>query len=245
MSERENFLARWSRRKLEIDEKYHAADPAAEPADDRPEKDAEVARGEPDTPTATATDGVGAAEPEFDLLSQLPSIESITATTDIRPFLTPGVPPELTRAALRRAWSIDPNIRDYIGLAENQWDFNSGDLPGFGPLELTEELRKFVAEIVGGGPAPAAEPAPEHAAREEADATEPAADAVESVPTTGPSARPTAAAVPAPRAPEQIVARRNENIVQHNKENVALPQEESSPSEVKPTQHGHGSALPR
>jgi hypothetical protein len=179
------------------------------------------------------------------LLSQLPSIESITATTDIRPFLTPGVPPELTRAALRRAWSIDPNIRDYIGLAENQWDFNSGDLPGFGPLELTEELRKFVAEIVGGGPAPAAEPAPAHAAREEADATEPAADAVESVPATGPSARPTAAAVPAPRAPEQAVAASNENIVQHNKDNVALRQEESSQSEVKPTQHGHGSALPR
>jgi Protein of unknown function (DUF3306) len=245
MSERENFLARWSRRKLEIDEKYQAADPVAQPADDRPEKDEEVARGQPDTTPATATDGVGAAEPEFDLLSQLPSIESITATTDIRPFLTPGVPPELTRAALRRAWSIDPNIRDYIGLAENQWDFNSGDLPGFGPLELTEDLRKFVAEIVGGGPAPVAEPAPERAARGDADSTEPVADAVESVPATGPSARPTAATVTALRAPEQTVAERNENIVQHNKENVALPQEESSPSEVKPTQHGHGSALPR
>jgi hypothetical protein len=36
---------------------------------------------------------------------QLPSIESIVAESDVRAFLAPGVPPELTRAALRRAWS--------------------------------------------------------------------------------------------------------------------------------------------
>ena len=37
---------------------------------------------------------------------------SITAATDIRAFLAPGVPAELTRAALRRAWTADPAIRD-------------------------------------------------------------------------------------------------------------------------------------
>ncbi len=45
--------------------------------------------------------------PEFDLAS-LPSLDSITAATDIRAFLTPGVPTELARAALRRAWAADP-----------------------------------------------------------------------------------------------------------------------------------------
>ena len=62
----------------------------------------------------------------FNALS-LPPIESIGAESDIRPFLQPGVPQELTRAALRRAWVTDPAIRDFIGLSENSWDFNSPD----------------------------------------------------------------------------------------------------------------------
>ena len=36
-------------------------------------------------------------------LAKLPSIDSIAATTDIRPFLALGVPLRLVRAALRRA----------------------------------------------------------------------------------------------------------------------------------------------
>jgi hypothetical protein len=60
------------------------------------------------------------------------------------------VPGEITRAALRRAWATDPAIRDFIGLAENQWDFTRPDgVPGFGALELTPELRRMVARIVG------------------------------------------------------------------------------------------------
>ena len=33
------------------------------------------------------------------------------APSDIRAYLAPGVPAELTRAALRRAWLADPTIR--------------------------------------------------------------------------------------------------------------------------------------
>ena len=74
------------------------------------------------------------AESPFDA-ANLPPIESIGAASDIRPFLAPGVPAELTRAALRRAWSTDPAIRDFIGLSENSWDFNAPDgVPGFGSL---------------------------------------------------------------------------------------------------------------
>ena len=81
---------------------------------------------------------------------QLPPIESIVAESDVRAFLAPGVPPELTRAALRRAWSADPKIRDFIGLSENSWDFNDpGAMPGFGPLELTEEIRQEIARMIG------------------------------------------------------------------------------------------------
>src|SRR5262249_24609695 len=73
-----------------------------------------------------------------------------TAATDIRAFLAPGVPPELTRAALRRAWAADPKIRDFIGLSENSWDFNApGAMTGFGSLEMTDELRQQIARMVG------------------------------------------------------------------------------------------------
>ena len=80
----------------------------------------------------------------------MPSIESITAVTDIRPFLAPGVPPELTRAALRRVWTTDPSIRDFVGLADYAWDFNTpGSMPGFGAVEMTDQLRSEILRMVG------------------------------------------------------------------------------------------------
>ena len=57
----------------------------------------------------------------FDV-TNLPPIESIGADSDIRPFLQPGIPQELTRAALRRAWVTDPAIRNFIGLSANSRD---------------------------------------------------------------------------------------------------------------------------
>ena len=55
-----------------------------------------------------------------------------------------------------------PKIRDFVGLADYDWDFNTpGAIPGFGPLEMTDELRRQVARIVG---AMQAEPEPATAA---------------------------------------------------------------------------------
>jgi hypothetical protein len=74
----------------------------------------------------------------FDTAS-LPPIPSISAGSDIRPFLSTGVPADLTRAALRRAWSVDATIRDFIGLSENSWDFNArGDPSAFHPEGLPD-----------------------------------------------------------------------------------------------------------
>jgi hypothetical protein len=95
------------------------------------------------------------AEPPSPDLSLLPPIESILAATDIRPFLQAGVPADLTRAALRSAWAADPAIRDFIGIAENQWDFNDpAGIPGFGPLGATDAApsrlgRSVVAAAAG------------------------------------------------------------------------------------------------
>jgi hypothetical protein len=126
----EEFLARWSRRKRES---------RAEPT-----KPADAASAEP-APIEEER------ESEFDL-SSLPSIDEINAATDITAFLSKGIPPELSRAALRRAWASDPAIRDFVGLAENAWDFNDPTaMPGFGPLDCSsEELAALVDRIVGG-----------------------------------------------------------------------------------------------
>ena len=115
MSEHETFVARWSRlkRQTERTAEEQPPEPSARPAAGRAPAAADEAehagKGEP-------------PEPAFDPAS-LPPVESIAAGTDIRAFLQSGVPAELTRAALRRVWVTDPSIRDFIGIAENQWDF--------------------------------------------------------------------------------------------------------------------------
>jgi len=145
MSEPENFIARWSRRKRAAAQEVEATKPATAP--DAPGERAPDAQRE--ARDAAAAPSGELPELPFDPAS-LPPLESITAESDIRAFLAPGVPAELTRAALRRAWAADPKIRDFVGLAENAWDFNApGSLAGFGPLEMTEELRREVARMVG------------------------------------------------------------------------------------------------
>jgi hypothetical protein len=124
MSEDDTFFARWSRRKRQA---------AAQPR--RPEippsSAAEVAQ--PVPPAA-----VEATPPVI----ELPPIDSIQSGSDIEAFLAPGVPSALTRAALRRAWSVDPAIRGFVGLSENSWDFNAPDgVPGFGSLDRADVRR--------------------------------------------------------------------------------------------------------
>jgi hypothetical protein len=135
----EDFLSRWSRRKRMSNARVPSEAPAT---------GLEEAKDENVPPSST-----GAADPveEFDI-STLPPLESISATTDVTAFLRKGVPPALSREALRRAWIADPTIRDFVGLAENAWDFNDPDaMPGFGPLDYSpEELRDLVSRIVGG-----------------------------------------------------------------------------------------------
>jgi uncharacterized protein DUF3306 len=133
----EEFLARWSRRKREA----RTGNPAYEPAEPVEARD-------PTPPFGSAEDP---PTPDVDL-SSLPPIESIDGATDITAFLRQGIPQELSRAALRRAWTADPAIRDFVGLAENAWDFNDPNaMPGFGPLDCSEaELGELVDRIVGG-----------------------------------------------------------------------------------------------
>lgn len=139
MSDQESFLTRWSRLKREADDRGPEPGPAASP--DR--QAAETSEPAPRDPVAAAPQPEA---PAVDLAA-LPPIDSITALTDIRAFLAPGVPAQLARAALRRAWSADPAIRDFVGLAENAWDFTAPDgVPGFGPLEPSGLVQRAIAE---------------------------------------------------------------------------------------------------
>ena len=147
----EGFLSRWSRRK-------QAAAQAPEPAKSPPHSESaaapEPAAGSSRAPESRDPSGVSQPAPDvsrdsgaaaFDPAS-LPPIESITAETDIRAFFAAGVPAELTRAALRRVWTSDPKIRDFVGLADYAWDFNApGSMAGFGPLEAADGLRAQMA----------------------------------------------------------------------------------------------------
>lgn len=164
----QGFLQRWSRRKLAPQERG---------AEEQP--DAQAQRTNNAQPSARADTSPASAAAPFDLAS-LPPIESIGAQSDIRAFLAPGVPVELTRAALRRAWASDPAIRDFIGLAENQWDFTKAEgVPGFGALTLDPQLRRTMAALLEETPAdteksphadaPAAETAPNSGKTELAD----------------------------------------------------------------------------
>jgi Protein of unknown function (DUF3306) len=129
MTKAEHLAWRWSRLKRE------AAARKIQPA-------------EADGAGATSL-GTDAPVPESFDPAQLPPIESITAGTDISAFLQSGVPPVLTQAALRRAWVSEPEIRDFIGIAENQWNFNDPTaILGFGPIHADEVL-SLVAQALG------------------------------------------------------------------------------------------------
>jgi hypothetical protein len=195
--ENEGFLSRWSRRKRAVVE-------GRAPAEPPPPAPLEA---QPEAPPAEPED-------EFDPAS-LPPIESLTIESDFKVFLHRKVPLELRSAALRRAWSLDPSIRDFIGPADYAWDYNAPDgVPGFA-LELGGDAMKLLSHALGLD-APAPKP---DLAEPEATPAEPAA---------------LAEAPPVETAPEPPVPAIAE----------AMPEPEAVPEPLPPRPRRHGSALP-
>lgn len=128
----ENFLARWSQRKRQI--AREAEQQAVSP------------------PESAEPDAREPAEP-FDL-SLLPRIEDLTDASDIKAFLQKGVPDALRNAALRRAWALDPMVRDYVGDAlDYAWDWNvAGGVPGSGELQAGTDIARMVQQVFGDAP---------------------------------------------------------------------------------------------
>src|ERR1044071_4942596 len=139
----ESFLSRWSRRKRQ------AARRKPEPAGSG------FLEADADNPPAVA-------EPEItaDELARLPSVEELTAESDLAQFLRKGVPLALRNAALRRGWALDPKIRDYVGEARDyayDWNTPTG-VPGSGPL-AEQDIEELLRRVIGDGD-PQLSPAP-------------------------------------------------------------------------------------
>jgi len=225
----EDFLKRWSRRKRDVAEVERvpadfAHESAAPKGDER------------------SIEPVEPLEPVFDL-KKLPPIESITAATDIRPFLAPGVPVDIARAALRRAWSVDRRIRDFVGLADYDFDYHVvGGAAGFGPLEMTDELRRAVARIVG-EIADAGAAAPQRERVVGAESTEKSRVSGADV-----GALPTALPQAPDRPPlDQLAQATPAAALAFADTGVAVLQHEHPQNEVRRTtpRRGHGRALPK
>jgi hypothetical protein len=235
MSDPDNFLSRWSRRKLEPSQDSGGKDA---PAQDEQSVDPPAADAAPEPAAVMAADDQP-QEPAFDIAS-LPPIESITSGTDIRDFLKPGVPLSLSRAALRRAWTSDPAIRDFIGIAENQWDFTAPDsIPGFGPIDpadIPRLLARIISSTKDGGEALAA------LTEQQPGAAKPAAEASAAKDETVPSEQ-TGDTVP----PEQVASSSApaEEMSHRSKENAASQTSDADDDlNYAQVRHGHGSALP-
>jgi hypothetical protein len=138
-AEGEGFLSRWSRRKREapaVEAEDLQAVPVEAPAEPAPD---DVARPACSIPNLPPID-----------LDALPKIEELTAQSDFSLFLRPGVPQLLRNAALRRMWSLDHSIRDYIGPVDYQWDFNTpGGLPAGFSDQLGGDVGRLLAQAIG------------------------------------------------------------------------------------------------
>lgn len=143
----EPFLSRWARRKQDVARgRIDDSAPATAKVDD----DAESIN------AASLSDAE--KEPELDL-STLPKAEDLTAESDITAFLDKRVPAMLRNAALGRMWTLDPTIRDFIEVAENQWNWNvPGGAPFYGPMEAVISEAGETGMQVGDAVARAVEP---------------------------------------------------------------------------------------
>jgi hypothetical protein len=254
MTDRENFLERWSRRKVEAEQQARDAAREQDTTEALDEKAGDKAPAPADQATHTpvaARDKAAPApdlKPKFDIAS-LPSLDSITAASDVRAFLAPGVPVELTRAALRRAWLADPAIRDFKGLAEYDWDFTAPNaMAGFGDLPADFDVRKVIAQLFSEPNETAGKKTlePEPAIASSVQQPDPSekivavtdAQPAESEDQAAAEASGSEAAMPAEAEAEAELVHRNSNAASHNS---IAPTDEDEPK----TRRTHGRALPQ
>jgi len=199
-SEGSGFLRRWSERKR-------------------------AARHETPEESQAAPEAVAAPEP-FDPAS-LPALDELNAKSDYTAFLRPGVPLELTKAALRQAWRSDPVISTFKEMADYDWDFNA---PGYGALLPTDDVQAMLGRIIDRPTPPTPEPPP-------ADGLSTASEIAEPAPkTTNNFVAPPLAALPQSSEGDAEIA-----ALQHNASTAETHGIETKTMLRRPR---HGGALP-
>ena len=163
----DDFLARWSRRKIGARRGEALEEP--EPPKPVPEP--------PSQPPAAA----GAAAPAPPAAPELPSVESLTADSDFAPFMQAGVDPLLRRQALKKLLH-DPRFNVMDGLDVYIDDFSKPDPLPEGWLEKLNQVARlgdYKPPLPEEAPKPAE--AAEAPAAQVADAPQPDANATENV----------------------------------------------------------------
>jgi hypothetical protein len=88
------------------------------------------------------------AEPEPPV--EIPPDAATIPLEDITAWLGRNIPEGWREVALRRMWSADIAIRDFIGPADYAWDWNTpGGAPGWGALRATDDLVGLLSRAIG------------------------------------------------------------------------------------------------
>ena len=134
----EGFLGRWSRLKRETRTEEVPVEVPIQP----------MVPGQVDESSVAVPAEIAAAPPaaeEAPDLSDLPPLDSLDGGSDYTGFLRRGVPEELRRQALRKAWASDPAIAGFRGFAEYDWDYNA---PGYGALRPTDDIARLLDAVL-------------------------------------------------------------------------------------------------
>lgn len=118
----ESFLSRWSRRKLAQRDQARAG---LEPQPSQETATSAVIPGGDGTLPAPDSAAEKSAARKPVTLDELPSFDSLTATSDYSPFLRDGVPENLRRQALRKLWASDPILSAPDPFDLHAFDYNA------------------------------------------------------------------------------------------------------------------------
>ncbi len=125
----DNFLSRWSRRKIDARAGRDVADPQPPPSPAVP------------APTGSPAPAAGAEARPADAQAradEVPALDALTPASDFAAFMRPGIDPAVQRQAMRTLFS-DPSLYPVDGLDVYMDDYTLADPLPVGWLEKLEQ----------------------------------------------------------------------------------------------------------
>ena len=154
--EDENFVSRWSRRKVE-----------ARKTEEKPAEPKLPSEPAPSAAPAAANAGAAAAPPGAPAPSELPPLESLKGlASEYTEFLKPGVDENLRRSALKKLFA-DPHFENFERFEAYCEDFTKGEPIPLAMLKTLEHAKGLLfddeekKDAQAAAEKPAAEPLPE------------------------------------------------------------------------------------